>query len=203
MIRSTLGAFFAKAVLWIVALTVIWTQVSAWTSYPAVSLGHIALGFWAKDWVRSVHQSPGQFEVDTRIPVIAEGRRGELVLDGDAAQYSYGLPLFIALLLASRSRHLLRRILGGYLLLLPFQAFSLVFFILKQVMVTAPNTGIPLGISPWQMEAIALCYQIGALLLPTVIPVALWLWFERAFVASVIVEGWMGRQVTRNTVAIE
>jgi hypothetical protein len=203
MTRSTLGAFFAKAVLWMVALTVIWTQVSAWTSYPAASLGHIALGFWAKDWVRTVHKAPGKFEVDTRIPVVVEGRQGELVLDGDAAHFAYGLPLFIALLLASRSRHLLRRILGGYLLLLPFQAFSLLFFVLKQIMVSAPNATHSLGIAPWQMETIALCYQIGTLLLPTVIPVALWLWFERSFVSSVIVEGWMAQQVGEDKVAVE
>jgi hypothetical protein len=36
-------------------------------------------------------------------------------------------------------------------------------------------------------------YQMGSLLLPTLAPVALWLWFERSFFASVILDGWMRR----------
>ena len=50
-----------------------------------------------------------------------------------------------------------------------------------------------LGIASWQMEAIALGYQFGSLLLPTLAPIALWFWFDRAFFAAVIVEGWLRR----------
>jgi hypothetical protein len=63
---------------WIVALTAIWSQVSAWTSYPVGLLSHMALEQTAPMWVRQVHLSPGNMEVDTAISVpTADGRRGE------------------------------------------------------------------------------------------------------------------------------
>jgi hypothetical protein len=47
-----------------------------------------------------------------------------------------------------------------------------------------------LRISQWQMEAIVYGYQVGALVLPTLIPVMLWLWLDRRFVNDVLVRGW-------------
>ncbi len=86
--------------------------------------------------------------------------------------------------------HLLRRALAGYVILLIPQAFSMTLDILKQI-VAAGGSAELLRISQWQMEAIALCYQFGSLLLPVLAPVALWLWFDRAFFAAVIVDGWL------------
>jgi len=114
------------------------------------------------------------------------------VAEVDPPRYAYGLPLFLALLLASRSRHLVRRVLAGYVLLLIPQAFSLIFAILKQIIVAAGSPAM-LGIAQWQMEGIALGYQFGSLLLPILAPVVLWLWFERSFFAAVIVDGWLRR----------
>lgn len=194
---ASLAAFFAWAVLWLVLLTVVWTRVSAWTSYPVATLTHIALGAGAKEWVRTVHKAPGRIEVDTRIVVPAPNGqgRGELIVDSDPAHYTYGLPLFLALLLASRAKRLLGRALAGYALLLPPQVFSLTLDLLKQMAMATPGGPTQLGIAQWQLEAIALGYQLGSLLLPTLAPVAFWLWFDRAFFVSVLVQGWMNRQV--------
>ncbi len=86
----------------------------------------------------------------------------------------------------------MRRALLGYAILLVPQAFSLVFSILKQVIV-AGGSPAALGVAAWQMEGIALGYQFGSLLLPTLAPVLLWLWFDRAFFSSIVVEGWLAR----------
>ncbi len=192
---ASLLTFFTIAIAWFVAATLVWLQVAAWTSYPAAGIAHIVLGNGARDWVRTVHKAPGMLEVDTRIAVSAPGSpaglgKGELVAEVDPARYAYGLPLFLALLLASRSRHLFGRALAGYVLLLIPQAFSLIFAILKQIIVAAGSPA-ALGIAQWQMEGIALGYQFGSLLLPTLAPVALWLRFERTFFATVIVDGWL------------
>jgi hypothetical protein len=137
-------------------------------------------------------------EVETRIPVaMAESvtrARGtaELVAQADPARYAYGLPLFLALLLASRSQHFFRRAAAGYLILLLPQTFSLVFEILRQIMVAGGRPGL-LRVDQWQMEGIAMGYQLGSLLLPTLAPAALWLWFDRNFFNAVIVGGWLRR----------
>lgn len=195
---SSLWVFFASAIVWFLLITLAWMQVSKWTSYPSAVLTHVVLENSAKYWVRSVHKEPGNLEVETRVQVAlpdsVKQARGtaELVAQVDPAHYAYGLPLFLALLLASRSRHFLKRALAGYLILLIPQTFSLVFEILRQIMVAGGRPGL-LGIDQWQMEGIAMGYQVGSLLLPTLVPVALWLWFERGFFASVVLDGWMRR----------
>ena len=90
----------------------------------------------------------------------------------------------------------MRKALAGYVILLVPQGFSLVFNILKQIIV-AGGSPATLGAAAWQMEGIALGYQFGSLLLPTLAPVLLWLWFDRAFFSSIIVEGWLEQQVGR------
>lgn len=199
---GTLGGFFGLAVAWLVVLTALWVPVSKWTSYPAALLGGMVLDAGSTDWVRAVHAAPGRLEAETgiRVPVESQGRRGmgEIVAETDPALHAYGLPLFIALLLASRSKRLGRRALAGYVVLLVPQAFSLTLDLLRQMAVAVPGGAAQLGVAPWRLEAIALGYQLGTLLLPTLAPVVLWLWFDRAFFASVLIQGWMERQARRN-----
>lgn len=187
---SSLPWFFARATFWFLLLVFAWLQVSARTSIPVAGIAHVALEYGAKDWVRKVGKSPGRLEVETRVQVTVPGQgTAELIVEADPARFAYGLPLFLALLLASRSRHLVRRALAGYVLLLFPQAFSLLFEVLKQIMAAGGNP-LSLGIAAWQMEAIALSYQFGTLLLPTLAPVALWLWLEGDHVARTLGKGW-------------
>ena len=195
---TSLWVFFASAIVWFLLVTPLWMQVSKWTSYPTATLTRVVLENTAGYWVRSVHTTSESIEVETRIEVAlpdnVQRERGtaELVAEADPAHYAYGLPLFLALLLASRSPHLLKRALAGYLFLLLPQTFSLTFEILRQITVAGGRPGV-LHIDQWQMEGIALGYQVGSLLLPTLAPVALWLWFDRAFFATVVRDGWLRR----------
>jgi len=195
---TSLWVFFASAIVWFLLVTPLWMQVSKWTSYPTATLTRVVLQNAAGYWVRSVHTTSESIEVETRIEVAlpdnVKRERGtaELVAEADPAHYAYGLPLFVALLLASRSPHLLKRALAGYLILLIPQTFSLTFEILRQITVAGGRPGV-LHIDQWQIEGIALGYQVGSLLLPTLAPVALWLWFDRAFFAIVVRDGWLRR----------
>lgn len=190
---SPLTIFVLSAFGWIVALTALWSQVSAWTSYPVGALSHMALEQGAPMWVRQVHLSPGNMEVDTAISVPvpdAGGRRGEVTIDASTARYAYGLPIFIALVLAARGRGRLGRVAAGYALLLPFQAFSLTMSALMQMVLAAQADIRLLRVSQWQMEAIVYGYQLGSLVLPTLVPILLWLWLDRQFVNDVLIRSW-------------
>jgi hypothetical protein len=195
---ASLAAFFVTGIVGYLLLTLGWMQVAHWTSYPVSGITHILLGNGAGEWIRSIEKAPGKFDVDTRIAIDVPGHaaqgRAELVVEGDPARYAYGLPLFIALLVASRSRHFLWKVGAGYVLLLFPQAFSLSFDVLRQIIV-AGGTPTNLGIAQWQLEGIALGYQVGALLLPTVAPAILWLFFEHQFFAAVIVDGMLRREL--------
>jgi len=192
---ASLWSFFAAATVWFLGLTLVWLPVSPWLSHPAAAMAHIALGNGAKDWVRKIDKSPGRLEVETRISAakaVKPGRRAatEVVVEAKPASYAYGLPLYLALLLASRGRHLLGKAIGGYLILLLPQAFSLVFGVLKNIVAVAAGPA-ALGVANWQTQAIILAGMFGTLLLPVLAPVVLWLWFERSFLSSLLVEGWL------------
>ncbi len=190
---SALTIFVLSAFGWIVVLTLAWSQVSAWTSYPVGVLSHIALEQGAPMWVRQVHLKPGAMEVDTAIEVPvaqAGGQRGEITIEASPGRYAYGLPIFLALLLAARGQGRVVRAVAGYVLLLPFQALSLTMYSLMQMLLAAQLNLRFLRISQWQMEIIVYGYQVGALVLPTLVPILLWLWLDSRFVNDVLVRGW-------------
>ena len=192
---SALTIFVLSAFGWIVALTLLWSQVSAWTSYPVGVLSHIALEQGAPMWVRQVQLKPGHMEVDTSVAVPvaqASGRRAEITIDADPTRYAYGLPIFLALLLAARGKGRVVRAIGGYVLLLPAQAFSLTFYVLMQVVLTTQLDVRLMRIAQWQMELIVYGYQVGSLVVPTLAPILLWLWMDKKFVAEVVMRGWRG-----------
>lgn len=196
---QTLGAFFLSATLLFLVLTLLWSTVSVWTSIPVAGIVRIGLAYGAPDWVRRSQVVHGRLEVETRIAVkLAPEEKGNgsavLIVEVDPAKHAYGLPLYLALLLASRSRRIVRRAAMGYCILLPLQAYGVLMDVLKEIIVTG-GSPVTLGISQWQLEAIALGYQFGSLILPALAPLILWLWFERAFVAALMVDSWMQRTI--------
>jgi hypothetical protein len=91
--------------------------------------------------------------------------------------FGYGLPLLFGLVMAS-SASILRKLfilLGGYVIVMLIQVWGVVWQSLKML---AFNFGdathqvvINAGISD---EVIALCYQLGVLILPPLVPIILW-----------------------------
>lgn len=199
---KSLWSFFANAIVLFLLLTPLWMQVSKWTSYPVAGLTQMVLNVGAGYWVRAVNKEPGRIEVETRIQVQVPGSNSnlgvaELVAEADPARYAYGLPLLLALLLAARSKRGWKKALVGYLLLFIPQTFSLVLEILRQIMVAGGRPG-ALAVDQWQLEAIAIGYQAGSLLLPALAPVALWLWLDRDFFDQVVAQGWRNRRQKGN-----
>lgn len=191
--RSPLMKFALLALAWIVGLTMLWSVVAPWTTWPASWLAKVALEQGAPGWVREVRVLPKTVEVDTRIEVFvpnAGGRRAEVVLDATPSRYAYGLPILLGLLLAARGPRRLVRALAGYLLLLPAQAFSLSAYLLMQMVLAAQGDRTALKVASWQLDAIAYAFQMGVLVVPTLVPVLLWLWLNQRVVAEVLLRSW-------------
>ena len=190
---SPFVVFVASAFGWMLALTVLWTQISPWTSYPVGVISSVALEQGAPMWVREVRLKPGVMDVDTRVAIpvpSAGGRRAEVTIDVNPARYAYGLPIFLALLLAARGPRRLMRGVVGYLVLLPAQAFSLSMYALMQLVLAAQVNARLLRIAPWQLELLVYGYQVGSLVVPTLAPILVWLWLDRQFVAKVVAPAW-------------
>lgn len=195
---SSLAAFFLKGAGLLVLLTVLWAPVADWTMRPAATLATVALQTAFPWWAGAAEYQGDSLSLATRIeiqvPDAPRNARAELVAEAQPARYGYGLPMLLALLLASGGKRLARKLAIGMVVLIPFQAFSIFFVLLKQV---ALGSGLgataQVGLSALQLNGIGLCYQLGVLLLPTLVPIVLWLLLERAFLAAVMIEGELRR----------
>lgn len=183
----SLQRFFVTGLLWLVALTAAWTAVAPWAGQPVAGLAHMALEVGAPQWIGKVRATPGAMEVETPVGVVT--RQGgvpmvaDLVVEANPARYGYSLPIFLALVLGARSRGWAWRAVVGAVVLLPFQAFSLTFGILRDIAVQAAGGAAALGVAQWQVEAIVLGYQFGVLVVPTLSPIIVWLCLDHAFFA--------------------
>jgi hypothetical protein len=93
--------------------------------------------------------------------------------------------MFAALILAAREPHRIRQLVLGYLILLPFETFSVVADFLKNAAILAgPAVASQIGFTSWQRETIAFSYQFGTLILPTVAPAIVWVLMDRRFLES-------------------
>nr|WP_289623452.1 exosortase H-associated membrane protein [Paracidovorax cattleyae] len=90
--------------------------------------------------------------------------------------------------------------MAGYALLLPLQAFSLCMQLLMQLLLTAQFDVRALRVAQWQMEALVYGYQLGSLVVPTLAPILVWLWLDRAFVNEVVIGAWKRSLSGRATV---
>lgn len=181
----SLGVFFICACAWFVVLTVGWMQVARWTSYPAASVAQIVLDSNALDWVESTQNEPGQLKARTKFKRALPGNLVSTpVAVVEPAHYAYGTTLFLALLLAARSKRFVWWAMAGYVLLLIPQGFSLIFVLLSQIVREVPLQ--LLGISVWRADAIMVCNVFGTIVLPTLAPVILWLRLEMVFFVSLI-----------------
>lgn len=194
--------FIVRAALALALATAAWWSVKAWTALPVGWLAQWGAQAVFSDLLREVQVEQGQLVAESylradpsRLPpgqAPPRGMQAVLVAEVDIAKYTYGLPLLLALLLAGSRHRLLRNSAVGYLALVPAQALALVLVLVFQVAVAGgPAVSAQTGWSRWQLELLGYGYQISVLLLPTLVPVLLWLALDRRFFAAVLLEGWL------------
>lgn len=184
--KPPLTRFFLSTLVLLVLLTGVWTQISQWTSQPVSTLTHMALEFGAPYWVESVKKLPELIEVQTRLQVAMKGGVGDVIVTANPSHYAYGLPILWALLLAAGGPGRVGKLALGYVLLLPAQTFSLTMDLIKQMAMAVPGGARMLHIDQWQLELIGLGYQLGTLVIPTVVPMAVWLVLDRGYAKQLV-----------------
>lgn len=198
---APLPLFFLRAALALAVVMAAWWGIKQWTALPAAWLTKWGAEAVFSDLLRQVDVESGQIVAESYMrpdPMqLAPGQRPKgaqpvLVAELDSAKYTYGLPLLLALLLAGSRHRLLRQMLLGYLALLPAQALCNALVLASQIALSAGGAvSAQAGWSGWQLNLLAYGYQISVLLLPTLVPVLLWLWLDRRFFAAVLLEGWL------------
>jgi hypothetical protein len=182
----SLGKFVLRTFLWLPPCFAAWYFSAQYHAAVAGELARLWVNQFKSGIVSALEQQGPDLVFVTTIEVHpAPGQTALLLLDVNSLLYTYGLGFFLALMLASRARWW--KILVGAVVLLPFQSWGIAFDFLVQVGVNlGPDVAAQAGLSGWRAEVIALGYQIGSLIFPSLIPVVLWAFSSRMFIESTL-----------------
>ena len=188
---GTLKGFFVSALLWLMVALAVWYPLRHWMVLAPAWLAGQVMAVVFPRWVTGVQiEGSMQVLVTTLRVWSADNRLGDLAPEVNGLVYAYGAPLLAALLLASRPRRWWWKLPAGLLVLVPFQAWGICFTWLLQVAVVAgEQTRSQTRFGPWETNLVAAGYQFGFLILPTLVPVLLWLAFDRRVLAGAMIEG--------------
>ena len=167
--------------LWMIFGFMLWYYLSAFHGIPVRMLASEILSLVLGDDFMDIVPNPDRhylFQVQTRIPfVFPDGSREALGFIVNPLIYGFGLPLLFGLVMASGATFLrkLGVLLAGYVCVMLIQVWGVVWQSLKMLAFNfgadAHQVVADAGISD---ELIALCYQLGVLILPPLAPVILW-----------------------------
>jgi hypothetical protein len=182
-VASPLARFLVKVFAWLPLAFAAWYFAAPVLLWPVKLVLELVARTGFADLVTAVEQNAANFTFVTLLkPGAVTARSTQLIVDVDGLLYSFGLPLFAALVVAARTPRWGRLLALGYAVMVPFIAFGVFADFLKDITLGAgPLVASQTGFSAWQREAIAFSYQVGALILPTIVPVVAWLLTHRAF----------------------
>lgn len=179
------AALCGQVLILLIPLSAIWYISASALGRVLTPLSAIAVHILRPGMVTDVESSGSKLAFVTPLGITVEGRRAVLVPEVETRKYTYGLVVFLALMMTSRSSML--RILLGAATILPFQGWGVVFDFLAQVAIRAPQeVALQTGFSQIEREFIAFAYQAGILLFPGVVPVLVWLCMNRHFVLRLV-----------------
>lgn len=183
---SVLRPFLIGVVLWLPPCFAAWYYMAILTS-PGLAF----IGDWLFPWlwpeaVAGVAAAGINLDVVTRLGIdgvsavgLSGVGTGELIFELNPLKLGYSVPLYTALVLAVPSddpggRKLLAWLFGMTILVLT-QVFGIGAEILKILAFDLGDQARPLlGFNSWGYELVVVGYQIGTLILPSVVPIMLW-----------------------------
>jgi hypothetical protein len=181
--RTSLGRFVLKVLVWLPAAFVVWYFGGPLLLWPVKLVLSAVTRMGFPDLVAGVEQNAAIFTFATALrPGKALAGSAHITVDVDGLLYSFGMPLYAALVLAAREPRWPRTLAIGYAVQLPFIAWGVLADFLKSVAITSgPLVASQTGFAAWQREVIAFAYQFGSLILPTVVPAVTWVLTHHRF----------------------
>ncbi|TCO42719.1 exosortase H-associated membrane protein [Dokdonella fugitiva] len=206
MALSPIREFGLKAVLWLPLAFVVWFWAAPLWVWPAMLVAkQVLLGHWGTLFEsvrlggelldaggRVVARAGYLVSLGTRVTVDVRGATGVLEPTLNPMVYAWSLPLFGGLAMAtplSTGRRMLQFALALAVIWLG-QAFGIVAEALKTLAFDAGASGAAaVAQAGLDANAIALAYQFATLVLPAIVPVALWIGLNRAFIETLVGRG--------------
>ena len=204
MRNDALKRFFLSALLWLPLMFFLWFWFAAPLVWPVVQLAKLALLKMWPQLFTAVSQGADLLDANGRVlghpgylmqlsttvmvnvaPAGQAPRFGLIEPTVNPMIYGYALPLFAGLVMATPLRALQRLLqcAVAFPLIWSAQAFGAVAESLKTVVIDAGPAGLAAAqraeLSP---DVIALCYQFGYLILPSLVPALLWIALNHRFI---------------------
>jgi hypothetical protein len=189
---KAIAPFVGRVFLWLAVAFALWYAAAKPLSLAAAGIGAKVVTALAPASATGVEYRDRQavmaIEPDyetTRRHALKSG----MILDVPVAPLvaTYGLPFFLALMLASRPRAPAWKFAAGLAVLLLMAGAGVGFDALKSLAGLAGPGGTPLfAFGQAKREAIALGYQLSTLIVPSVLPLALWVAFNGIPVQGVV-----------------
>jgi hypothetical protein len=189
------------AFLWMVFGFMLWYYLSAFHGTPVRLIASEILSRWLGSDFMNIIPNPDRhylFQVQTQIPFqFPDGSREALGFIVNPLIYGFGLPLLFGLVMASGVSFFrkLGILLAGYVCIMLVQVWGVVWQTLKMLSFNfgadAHQMVIDAGISD---ELIALCYQLGVLIFPPLVPIILWVLANWALIEQFT--GWQKKPST-------
>ena len=195
---SLLRRFMLRALAWLPLCFFLWWWVSGLAVYLPSLLASKALTWLWPTLFTSVSAAIDPASGKPILAVLTAVMVSEVGPDGQSALglvefaiypliYGYSLPLFFGLALATpleEERRWGHMAIGTACIWLA-QAFGLVADALKTLVLGAgPQAASAAQVAGLSPDLVALCYQFGYLILPTVVPAALWLVLNQSFIEA-------------------
>ncbi len=176
-----LGELLILAALWMLFGFMLWYYLSAFHGVPARWLAEQGLAAVLGDDFYNIIANPDKhylFQVQTRINfTFPDGSTGPLGFIVNPLVYGYGLPLLFGLIMATgqKLRHKLVVLAAGWVVIVGVQTWGVFWESLKTLAFSFGGPARDAVLAAGVSEAlIALCYQLGALILPALAPVMVW-----------------------------
>ncbi len=191
MSPNPLRQFMLAALLWLPAMFFLWFWLAPLLMWPVIALARaVLLEYWPY-LISGVEQHGFLMEVATRILVAQAGegpsRVGELVLSVNPMVYGYPLPLYAGLVSATPlvpSKRVWQLGVGLLCIGLAQSLGALAETFKLLAFDSGPEGRVAVTQAGFAADAIALGYQFGYLILPAILPVVLWIVFNRVFIET-------------------
>lgn len=187
--------FFLRVLLWMPVALAVWYLMAEVATLPVTYLVDWLLMGLFPDVISGIQQVGYHVEAAayyTAAPpsvTVSKGMISELVFEVNVLSYGYGVPLYTALLLSSpgEEREKWIKWTAGIVILQLTQAWGVGFEILKNLLFSSgPEVAGALSFAQWQMEAVALGYQFGYLIMPAVAPLVIWIAFHSDYLETLV-----------------
>jgi len=176
-----LSELLILAVLWMVFGFMLWYYLSAFHGVPVRLLSNEILTRLLGSEFWNIIPNPDRhylLQVQTHIPFrFPDGSEEALGFIVNPLIYGYGLPLLFGLVMASGVSFIrkMATLLVGYICVMLIQVWGVVWQTLKMLAFNfGPDAHQLVSDAGISDELIALCYQLGVLIFPPLVPVILW-----------------------------